>query len=51
MFCLVCRAWWPPDGETGYDADGICPECESDGWYEDADTQLRNDNIPTDEDE
>lgn len=28
MTCERCGKWAPADPETGYDADGICPECE-----------------------
>lgn len=27
MTCPNCGCWAPPDPETGYDADDICPSC------------------------
>lgn len=27
MTCPECRAWVPPDPDTGYDADDLCPDC------------------------
>src|SRR5712691_12100353 len=29
MTCEVCGKWAPPDPETGYDADTICPACQA----------------------
>jgi hypothetical protein len=35
--CPQCHRWFPPDNETGYDADGLCPVCEEeeDAWRAD----------------
>lgn len=27
MTCPECQRWAPPDPETGYDADELCPDC------------------------
>lgn len=32
MTCLSCDRSGPGDRSTGYDADGICPSCEEEGW-------------------
>lgn len=32
--CTLCGRWAPPDPETGYDADGLCPTCQADSWTE-----------------
>lgn len=29
MVCVVCGRWSPPDGETGYDGDTMCPWCRA----------------------
>lgn len=34
MECVICGRFAPPDPETGYDVDGICPGCASNGWTE-----------------
>ena len=36
MICPACGRYAPPDPETGYDADDICPTCARDGWTIDA---------------
>ncbi len=28
MTCPECGRWAPPDRETGYDVDEVCPECQ-----------------------
>lgn len=29
MNCPNCGCWSPPDRETGYDADELCPSCKA----------------------
>ena len=31
MTCPSCGRYAPPDPQTGYDVDDLCPECERDG--------------------
>ena len=28
MQCDICGRYMPPDPETGYNADSVCPECQ-----------------------
>ena len=32
MECLTCGLFCPPDPETGYDGDDICPTCAAEGF-------------------
>ena len=46
MTCKGCARWSPPDPDTGYDADDLCPECEEEwdlGDYADDDADMAND--------
>lgn len=38
--CPVCHRWAPPDSETGYDADELCPYCKDNGWTEDGEGRI-----------
>lgn len=35
--CPICGRYAPPDPETGFDADTLCPTCQADGSTEDTD--------------
>lgn len=39
--CPNCARWSPPDPETGYDVDELCPDCRGD--------ELGNTNGPEEE--
>lgn len=43
MTCPVCGFWCEADRDTGYDADGICPQCDDEGWTELSDGRIVND--------
>lgn len=55
MECPRCGRWAPPDPETGYDADELCPECKDmfadehpDDWedlLEDAEMHLNDEAV------
>lgn len=40
MECLSCGRWAPPDPETGYDGDPLCPSCTAEGWSLTADGEV-----------
>ena len=45
--CPNCARWAPPDKETGYDVDALCGDCQADGWTEDADGSIQQDQVET----
>jgi hypothetical protein len=52
MECPSCGAWSPPDPETGYDADDLCPDCaereanEEENDNDENDNDSDSDNVP-----
>jgi len=52
MICQHCGRYEPPDRETGYDADPLCPTCqaEKDNAASDDDWDRRRDEKLTEDD-
>lgn len=41
--CIRCHLWCPRDPETGYDADGVCNDCQAQGYHTDSTGVLYHD--------